>query len=65
MKQSHAVLLVPFFLPLTISACQKVAESTPASALNNDAAVSTSVNEFSVMHAAIAAGPVMDTEEYQ
>jgi hypothetical protein len=62
MKQSLAVWLVAALIPLTITACHRVAEAVPIAAANADA---TYVSEFTAMHSAIPEGAGGDIEEYQ
>jgi hypothetical protein len=64
MKQSVAVWLVAAFIPLTITACERVAEAVSIMEANADAATSY-VSQFSAMHSAIPTGPGRDIEEYQ
>jgi hypothetical protein len=65
MKQSlAAVSLAAALAPLTITACNKVAEAVPIAEANADAATSTYVSEISAMHNAIVAGAGALIDEY-
>jgi hypothetical protein len=63
MKQSLAVWVVALLLPLTITACQRVADAVAIAESNADAAAY--VSQFSAMHSAIPGAAGKDTEEYQ
>jgi len=64
MKQSTAAWLGATLTPLTIAACERVAEAVPIAA-DADAAISAYVSTFSAMHSAIPATANIDIEEYQ
>ena len=65
MKQSTAVWLGATLMPVTIAACERVAEAVPIAEANADAVTSTYVSELSAMHSAIPARANTDIEEYQ
>jgi hypothetical protein len=65
MKQSvAAVSLAAALVPLTITACNKVAEAVPIAEANAEAPTSTYVSEISAMHNAILAGEGAVVDEY-
>jgi hypothetical protein len=52
-------------IPLTITACQRVAEAVPIAEPNADAATGSYVSQFSALHSAIPGHAGRDIEEYQ
>jgi hypothetical protein len=65
MRKSLAVWSIAAVIPLTITACGRVADAVPIAEANADATTSPYVSEFSAMHSAVPAGLGSAIEEYQ